>query len=657
MILRILAVLLVVLFAPLARADGTASFVEEGPVLLDGAGQGQLTLRNSGNAPLHVVTIYARTNERDPRIPGTLSAAFDGGNTKADLAPGEARAIRLKWDSRGARMSQLFGHVVVETTDPAAPQRAMGVIGRAPGALGLFSNHVATWLILLPLLGALAIVPVARKVEERLARYVALGAVALQAAFGLWAVRNFDALASRADGNDGLQMIERARLFAGVEWYLAFDGVSLPLVLALIAIAVVGLFAGFRVERGHERFLIGYLCAVSMATGALLAMDAMLLVSFMVLFAIAALVASGRSRGAMHNFIMHGFGIAILMLVVLALRRHGEPTFLVDGTRGSTFAIPDLARGEWLERTQAGLTLFGKPFVKAAFVAVFLAGGFFLSVAPLHGGLAGSFEERPLGAATLAGGASAAIGAIVLFRLGVTVVPEGLRWAAPALAALGAASIVWGALTAMGETDLRRAAAHVSVAHAGVIVFGLAGGTPQAVAGALGHTVARMLVVALLLLVAGVLHERVGTTSAGRFGGLLKEMPRYGALATIAFAASLAMPGTLGFASALLAVSGGLPAHRAATVAAAVGLLLLAVAQLIMHRRVLLGDVNERWRSAPELEPFGGKFPDLDRREVAVMLALALVIVALGISPRWLVELSRGAIGDLDARVNVERIG
>jgi NADH-quinone oxidoreductase subunit M len=656
-IVRVLLALMVLLFSPLARADGTASFVEEGPVMLDAAGQGQITLRNSGNAPLHVVTIYARSNERDPRVPGTLTASFDGGNTKADLAAGESKAIRLKWDGRGARMTQLFGHVVVETSDGAAPQRAMGVIGRPPSALGFLSNHVATWLILLPLLGALAIVPLARRRDDRLARYVALGAVALQGAFAVWAVRNFDALITRSDGNDGLQMVERARLFGGVEWYLGFDGLSLPLVVTLIGLAVLGVFASFRLERGQERFFVGYLCAVSMATGALLAVDAMLLVTFVSLFAIASLVAAGRRRGTMHMFIMQGLGAIALLVVVLVLRRHSDATFLVDGTRAQTFAIPELARGEWLERTHAGLTLFGKPFVKAAFVVIFFAGGIFLSAAPLHGGLANSFDDAPTGAAILGSCAAAAIGTTILLRLGVTVVPEGARWAAPALAAIGAAGIAWGALSAMGEGDLRRVAAHVGVAHAGVILFALAAGTPQGVAGAIGHTIARAVIVAALLLIAGVLHDRVGVTTLSRFGGLLREIPVFGVLASIVFAGAFAMPGTLPFVSAMLSITSGLPGHRVTTVIAAAGLVLLAIAVILAHRRVLLGDVDERWRSAAELEPFGGRFPDLDRREASLLLAIAVAIALLGISPRWLVELSRGAIVDLDARVNAERIG
>lgn len=657
-LLLALAVLLATLTTFTARADGTAAFVETGPVLLDDAGAGRATLRNAGATPLHVITMYARSNERDPRIPGTLTASFEGGSTKADLAPGESRPIVLKWDRQGARMTQLVGHVVVETSDAAAPQRAFGVVAQPRGALGLVTNHVGTWLILLPLFGAIALLPLrmTRRIDDKLARLVALGVVGLQGALGVWALRNFDSLATHADGNDGLQLIERSRLFGAVEWYLGFDGLTLPLVLSAIALGLVGVLS--RVGRDYDDYFSAYLLALSALVGALLAVDAMLLLVFLSVFALAtaALIARSGLRAAIHALIMHAVAIAALAVVVLALRRESAPGFLIDGTRAQGFALPELARGEWLDRMHGGLTLFGKPFLLAAFVLVFVAAAIFLAAAPLHGALGSVFAEAPVGAAILVVTGGSALGVTILLRFGVHVLPEGVRWGAPLVAALGAASIVWAALSALGELDLRRIAAHVAVAHAGVILLGVAAGTPQGVAGAITHAASRALVVAMLLLCADALHDRVGTVDVSRFGGLAREMPHFAALATIAFGASLAIPGTLPFVSALLAASGSLPAHRVATALAALGLALLAIAMLLTHRRLLFGELDKRWASTPELEPFGGKFQDLDARETGLLLALAVVILGFGVAPRMVVDLSRGAVTDLDARVNPERI-
>lgn len=665
---RVLTALFLTLIALLtpagARADGTASFAEAGPVLLDASGVVRVTLRNTGAAPLHVTSLYARTNERDPRIPGTLTATFDAGGTKLDLSPGASAPITLRWNRNGARMNQLFGHVVVESSDAEQPQRAIGVIGRAPSALGFLTHHLGTWLIVLPLLAALAIAPLryTRRVDEKIARWIALGAVGFEGALAVWAARNFDALANRSDGNEGLQLIERARLFGSVEWYLGVDGASMPLLLTVVAIGVVGVVASFRIERRHEAYFASYLAYFACVVGAVLAIDAMLLTAFVGGSVLAAALLCGRfggagaPRAAVSAFLFGAIATVALVIVTLALYRAEGPTFLVDGARARSFALPELARAEWLDRTHAGLLFFGKPFVKGAFVAVFVAGAILLSVAPLHGALAELLAEAPIGAAIVVAAAGQTLGTLVLLRFGVLVLPEGARWASPAMAGLGAASVAWGALAALGESDLRRVVAHAAVAHGGIILLGIAGSTPQGMAGAIAHTTSRALAIAMALVVVAVLHDRVRVSALDRFGGLSTEMPRFGVLAMIAFVSLVAVPGAVSFQSAVLAIGGALPGHRVATTIAALGLALLCVSQAVVLRRVLFGDVDARWRRSSELEPFGGRFPDLDGRELGLLVVLAVAIVGLGLSPRPLLQLSRGAVSDLEARVNTDRV-
>jgi NADH-quinone oxidoreductase subunit M len=655
------AALLLALLPRSVRADGTASFAESGPVVLDDSGLARVTLRNTGSAPLHVTSLYARTTERDPRIPGTLIATFEGGGTKIDLTPGSSAPITLRWDRQGARMNQLFAHVVVESSDLDQPQRAIGVVGRAASPVGFLVHHVGTWLVLLPLLAALAIAPLrfTRRVDEKIARFIALGAVGLCGALVVWAARNFDALAGRVDGNEGLQFVERARLFGSVEWYLGIDGASLTLLLTVVAMGIVGVVASFSIERRHEAYFASYLLYFACVVGAVLAVDAMLLVLFIAGSVIAALLLCGRfgaPRSALRAFFFGAAAVVALVLVTLALHRGGDATLLVDGTRARSFALPELARGEWLDRTHNGLLFFGKPFVKGAFVAVFVAGAILLSAAPLHGAVAELMAEAPTGAAIVVLAAGQTLGTLVLLRFGVSVLPEGVRWASPAIAGIGAASVVWGALAAFGETDLRRVIARASVAHGGIILLGIAAATPEGMAGAIAHTTSRALIVAMALVGAGVLHDRVRVTGIDRFGGLSGAMPRFGVFASIGLLAAVAVPGSVSFVSAVLAIGGALPGHRVAAAIAALGLALLCIAQAIVHRRLLFGELDERWQRSAELEPFGGRFPDLDRRELALLLALAIVVIGLGLSPRPLLQLSRAAVTDLDARVNIDRV-
>lgn len=661
--LAVLGLLLCSLLLPsraLAAFGGTTSFVEQGPVHLDASGKGRFTVRNTGAEPLHVNTLYARTNERDPRIPGTLKATFEGGGTKVDLAPNESRAVLLEWDRRGAKLGQLVGHVVVESSDPAAPQRAMGVTASGPTSFGWLRDHVATWLVLLPLLGALVILPLraSRKVDEKNARWIALVTVGLTSALVLFAVRAFDGSVTRLDGNEGLQLVERARLFAGMEWYLAVDGVSLPLLCAFAVTAVAAVLASFRIRQHHEAFFAGMLVVIACTHGALLSMDAMLLATFFAgAFAAVCTLAFrfGRPGLAVRTAVFGAVSVGLLLTAVLALRRQADPAFLVDGVRAQTFSIPELARIDWLDRAGNAL-FFGKPFVKGVFVAVFVAAAIPLAVAPFHGMLGGLFLELPAGASIVASSATSLLGAHLLTRFGLTVVPNGLRWAAPGLSLLGAVTVIFAALVTLGAKDLRRAIAGISAAHGGVVLLGLAACTPQGLSGAVAMASTRAVTIAALLVIAGALDDRVRTGSIQRFGGLRVDAPRLAALSTFAFLGAALVPGTASFAASFVTLGGSFPLHRGATALAALGLVLLAAGAALLHRRVFLGALDESWRRSPELEPFGGRFPDADRREAVLLGGLAIVIVALGLMPRLLFSISSGTIDDLDARVNPERI-
>jgi len=159
-----------------------------------------------------------------------------------------------------------------------------------------------------------------------------------------------------------------------------------------------------------------------------------------------------------------------------------------------------------------------------------------------------------------------------------------------------------------------------------------------------------------LLVVAGVLHDRVRIGALDRFGGLVTDTPRLAALAAVAFLGASIAPGTASFASSLLSVAGSFPSHRAATAVALLGVVLLALSCVSLYRRVFLGAIDESWRKSPDLEPFGGRFPDADRRETLLLGALAALILLLGLAPRLWLGLSHGTVDDLDARANTEHI-
>jgi NADH-quinone oxidoreductase subunit M len=218
--------------------------------------------------------------------------------------------------------------------------------------------------------------------------------------------------------------------------------------------------------------------------------------------------------------------------------------------------------------------------------------------------------------------------------------------------AFGAVNVVYGALCAMAQDDLKRLVAYSSMSAMGFCLIGLGSLTPQGVAGCLFVMVSHGIVVSMLLLLVAGLDDRAQTRSIRAFGGLAGEMPVFTALAGLAFMASLGLPGLSGFWGEALALMGAFPSHRVIAAVAAFGLVLTAGYHLSALQRVFLGDLPSTWRGSPALDPFGGRFPDVTARELAVLAPLALLTIVLGFWPVPFFALIAGGVRDATSFVD-----
>ena len=133
-------------------------------------------------------------------------------------------------------------------------------------------------------------------------------------------------------------------------------------------------------------------------------------------------------------------------------------------------------------------------------------------------------------------------------------------------------------------------------------------------------------------------------------------MPIYTAFVGLAFMASLGLPGLAGFVAEILTFMGAFPVFRVMTIIAATGVIITAAYHLWALQRMFLGKFNEDWRKNHYLEPFGGKFPEINAREIASLIPLAVLAVYLGFYPKPLLDTFQGAITDLQARVNPQNV-
>ncbi|AKU94104.1 NADH-ubiquinone oxidoreductase chain M [Labilithrix luteola] len=641
------------------RLEAGAGHGGRGPIELqarDGAFTGELVIANEGKEPLVVSRIAVRGDAADPRTPPKLIVKPDGGVLPFTIAPGASKKAIVQWaPERGVRLRQLFGHVVVTTSDESAGEVAMGVHAQVPGLLGPLEAHVLSLLVGVPVLGALIVLLLRAfgRSDDRTTSQVTTVALVVQTLLALYVYRGFAGDVSRLDGNDGLQFIEHAVWIRplAAEIFLGVDGIAAIALLVTSLVALFGLLFDRRGPRGAPGYHAAYLALAASAAGAICAMDGLLFVIFTAVAVVSATVLASGRLGARHSHAALRFGVLglvavfALLVAIVAVSRHADATFLVDGTRTATsFSLPELSRVA-LGSKQA--TLFGGALVKVAFGFVLLASIVLLGAFPLHGWLAPVLTTAPRAAGALVSAAMPAIGICALLRLGCAVLPEGMRSASGIVVALGAVTSAYGAFAALAQTDLRRLAAYASMTQIGFVLLGAGSMTPQGLSGAIVATEGRAVSMALFLLVVAAVDDRAHTDDVTVLEGVGRTMP--GLSAVIAVAA-LGQAGVMGFGGAwgpLLALLGALPNYGPLALVSVVALLVLAVAHLRVVSRLVFGRLDPSWEKSPLLEAFGGRFPDLTGREWMAMAPLAVLVVLLGLWPAPLLGVTTGTVRDI----------
>lgn len=624
-----------------------------------GSYSAQVTIQNRGSGSIRVESLELRDGPDDnPRLPPGVEAVFSGGAKQATLGPGDAQHVIVRWSPpKPAVARQLWGQVLVHVKGESGPPRAIGFHAELPDASPL-GGHLLTWLLLLPLFGVIVVAAMRLSGMKKLRqlRWVGISVGLAQLAVGLAAYAAFDPAMSRYDGNDGFQLIERARLLPGlgVEFAFGVDGTSLALLLLVPVLVVAASLWSYSIDRALVRHWVLVLVLDLALVGAFVALDLALLVAFVLVALISAawlLGASSQRRAPAYK--LGTYALAALALLVMGaayLSNHAGPSYLPDGRLAPhTLSIIDLYHADFVTGVAKVL---GFRAIKVVWSALFVAFAAIAAAFPLHGWLDDAVEHAPAPVALLVTGALPALGVYGIVRLCIDVLPLGCEWAAMTVVVLGVASMLHGGLTALLQTDLRRLIACSARFWTGVALVGLGSLTAIGIQGALAAMVFQGLSAALLFGVAAALDDRVESTRVADFGGLARELPLLALLAATGFAAALGAPGTSGFVPALMAVvSAGAHSPLLALLAAA-ALLPVAVASVRVFSRMFLGEVPERWRDSTFLEPHGGHFPRLSVRERYALTPLAVLVVVLGLWPRPVLRLLDASALDHASRVN-----
>lgn len=587
--------------------------------------EGVMVVHNAGDGPLVVSRVTLRSDDDDPRTPAGLSITHEE-LLPVTLPPGASRSVKVGWRP-GGRAKQLFGHVVVTSSDEERGEVALGVVAEPRRGL---TAHVLALLVGLPLLGALLAL-VSRRLrpdDPRAAGKVGAGfAVAHAALCGVVFV-SFDPDLARADGNDGLQLVERAALVRslGAEWFLGLDGGAAAMLPAIAAITVAIVLALLRGRDVGAGAVASVLAAVAGLTGAVLARDLLLLTVLLALAfggVVGAIACSRRdaSAAAVRAGVVAGLGLALFAAAAAVLHATSAPAFLLDGARATHhFAIAEMERTALVGKSVGPL-----PAAKTAFVlatsGIFALGALF----PLHTWLRRSSAEADPPVVMLASALGPKVALVALLRVSYSILPEAARWAEGPLVALGAVTVAYAALLAVAERDWMRLTAHVTLAQSGLALASLAVATPQGVAGLVALLPAQAIAVAAAITAVAAVEARTGTRDLAALGGLGGASRGLAAVVVVSHAALAGLPGLSLFWGDLLAGTALAPAHFTQLVIAGVGAVVLGGALAHAVRRAVLGPLP---RATALLAAEGGRLPRLEATEIAVLAPLLALLVA-----------------------------
>jgi NADH-quinone oxidoreductase subunit M len=437
------------------------------------------------------------------------------------------------------------------------------------------------------------------------------------------------------DGAPGMQFEERHRWIDafGISYHLGIDGVSLLLILLTTFLMPLSVLASWtyitkRVKEFHVLLLV-------LATGMIGVFAALDLFVFYVFWELMLIpmyfligIWGGRERiYASVKFFLYTFVGSLLMLVAIL-------AFFFQYRALTGQASYDLL--DWY-----GVTL---PAAAQAllFLAFFLAFAIKVPMFPFHTWLPDAHVQAPTAGSVILAAVLLKMGTYGFFRFAMPLFPDATLRFLPWLLTLSVVAIVYGAMVATVQPNVKKLVAYSSVSHLGFVTLGLFVLNTQGIQGGVLQMVNHGLSTGALFLLVGMLYERRHSYEIADFGGLARPMPVFATVFLIVTLSSIGLPGLNGFVGEFLVLIGAFRAHPGYAVPATAGVILAAVYMLWMYQRVMFnGLTNEENRSVP----------DLDRRELAILVPIVILIVWLGVYPQPVLEKIEPAVQTLVERM------
>ncbi|HBZ30148.1 MAG TPA: oxidoreductase [Nitrosomonas nitrosa] len=475
-------------------------------------------------------------------------------------------------------------------------------------------------VILLPFLGGI-VTGITRDLD--LAKTIALTFAILELFLTFLVLQLFDS------STNSFQLTEKISWISllNVEYLLGVDGISVLFLPLSALLTIIAMLASWNSVNHSVRFHFALLLALQGATtGVFCALDMVLFFLFWELtlppffFLIGLWGIGSQRRGAAmkYTLFMLAGGVALLLAIIILSANHA---IHINGDipQDLSFSLPVLLEvplPDDLQTLVFLLLLFGFA-VKAPLV-------------PFHTWLPTAAMEGPAHIAALLTGLKLGVYGILRFTMPLApVAANEFSWI---LSVFGAATLIYGGLIAMRQTNLRRLLAYASVSHVGMVMVGIASLNMQGIQGAIFQLLNFTLIASSLMLIAGFIHHRLGSTEAIHLGGVASVAPRLAFFYFLFALASFGVPGTSGFPAELLMIIGALTSHAGLGAAALAGAILGAAYMLSFTRRAFFGPVVHQTVS---------KVHDLQTRELVLLSIPAFLILAFGFFPDIILNINQ----------------
>ena len=475
-------------------------------------------------------------------------------------------------------------------------------------------GYFLTVITFLPMVSIVALL-LLRSQDHVWIRRIALAASLCEFVLSLFLLRGFDS------ANPNFQLEEfHEWIGRGIHYHIGIDGISLFLVLLTTFLTPLAILCSWQsIQQNVKGFFVSLLVIETAMIGVFVSLDLFLFFLFWELTLIPMYFIIGiwghdrRIYAAVKFILFTMFGSILMLVAILWLYNNSGTTDLA-----ATFDFPQI-----LARLQAGIIALPARTDMLLFLAFFLAFAIKVPLFPLHTWLPDAHTEAPTAGSVILAGVMLKLGTYGMLRFCVPLFPHAALKAAPCIGILAIIGIVYGAMVATVQHDLKRLVAYTSVSHLGFVVLGIFAFNSIGVQGAIYQMLNHGVSTGALFLAVGMLYDRRHTHEIKEFGGLATPMPVLMGFFLFIALSSLALPPLNGFIGEFLILIGTFATHHAWASWAASGSVLSAIYLLWAYQRVALGEVTvEKNRT----------LADASTRERMILVTMVLVIVFMGVA-------------------------